>query len=167
MIAKIEVLSKEVIIDNERYEFGMSIHYGDYKIRKTSNTIDVDDEGEIKAGSHTSTVAESKSSFSVHGIDIPNGLFPKYIDSGTKTKLRWPFPMLIILDLGGNHDLNLNSARTEILYDNKWVEFEGNLFFIVCEKIAEKIGKKKWKILKEILIKNIKNDNLLSAISKV
>jgi hypothetical protein len=155
-VDKIEVLAKEVTVDNENYTISMSIYYGDNNtISKSSINIGVSDSGDIESKTSQWDVVKSRAAFSIHGIELPNSLFPEYYSFTNKTTLRWPFPVLLVLDLGGNNDLNLNSARTEILYDSKWIEFEANLFFVICEQISMKIGKKKWNILKEIFIKKL------------
>jgi len=138
------------------------------KISKSSQSISLDDEGEIETGSSYSTLLSSKSSFSIHGIEFPNSLFPEYYyTNSSKTKLLWPFPILLVLDLGGNGDLNLNSARTEIIYDNKWVEFEENLFYIICKQIKHKIGNRSWPYFKDILVKEIKREELLAKVNQL
>lgn len=167
-VDKIEVATKEVEIDGQKFDISMEMSYGTGKISKSSQSISLNDEGEIETGSSFSTLLSSKSSFSIHGIEFPDSLFPEpYYFNSSKTKLHWPFPILLVLDLGGNGDLNLNSARTEIIYDSKWIEFEENLFYITCKQIKHKIGNKWWPYFKGILVKNIKREELLAKLDQL
>ena len=164
-VEKIEIAVKEVELDGERYDMSMKVYYEKYDISKSSQSIGIDDNGDIKQNNSTSTLLKSKSSFSIHGIEFPDSLFPSYYPS--KAKLYWPFPILLVLDLGGVGDLNLNSARTEIIYDNKWMEFEERLFEMVCQKLANEIGKERWNILKQIFIKQTKKQELIEIINSI
>lgn len=167
-VERIEVATKEVEIDGQRFDISMEMFYENGKISKSSQSISLDDEGEIETGSSYSTLLSSKSSFSIHGIEFPNSLFPEYYYTDpSKTKLLWPFPILLVLDLGGNGDLNLNSARTEIIYDSKWIEFEENLFYIICKQIKHKIGNRWWPYYKDILVKKIKREELLAKVKQL
>ncbi len=47
--------------------------------------------------------------------------------------------MLGILDVCSNRNLDLNSARTQILLGNKWDDFEETLAFIICRGIFETV----------------------------
>jgi hypothetical protein len=127
----INKLSKEVIIDEETFELNMEIRLGVNEIDKSSSTIDVDDEGNIKSSSHYSTLAKSKSRFSLHGINYAGNLFPEYYNRDNKSMLKWPLPILIILDVQGENGLDLNSARNEIIYNDKWNKFEEMLAYII------------------------------------
>src|SRR5690606_32575704 len=93
----------------------MEVRLGVNEIDKSSATIDVDDDGNIKSSSHYSTLSKSKSRFSLHGINYAGSLFPDYYNREKKSMLKWPLPMLIILDVQGATGLDLNSARNEIV----------------------------------------------------
>ncbi len=149
-VKKIERLSKIVRIDDEDFELSMELLYSTNKIVKNSTTIDVTDEGEINSSSSSTYMADSKSRFSIHGITYSGELFPNYITREKKTMLKWPMPVLLILNLGGTNDLDLNSARNEIIYSDKWNEFEQNLAFIICTKLKEKVTENYWEKLSKI-----------------
>ncbi len=167
-VEKIEVAVKEVEVDGEKYDMAMDIHYESCQIKKTSQSIGVDDEGNITESVSSSTILKAKSSFSIHGIEFPKNIFPDYYSTyNSKTVLLWPFPVLMVLDLGGDGDLNLNSARTEIIFDNKWIEFEERLFYTVCMQIAKKIGVKRWNKLKQVFIKQTIKQELIEVINKI
>jgi molecular chaperone HtpG len=105
----INKLSKEVIIDDETFDLNMEIRLGVNEIDKNSSTIDVDDVGKIKSSSHYSTLTKSKSRFSLHGINYAGSLFPDYYNNEKKSMLKWPLPILIILDVQGANGLDLNN----------------------------------------------------------
>lgn len=149
-VKKIERLSKTVRIDDEDFELSMELLYNTNKIIKNSTTIDVTDEGGISSNSSNTYMADSKSKFSIHGITYSGELFPSYITREKRAMLKWPMPILLILNLGGENDLDLNSARNEIIYSDKWNEFEQNLAYIICSKIKEKLTPRYWEKLYKI-----------------
>ena len=61
------------------------------------------------------------------------------------------------MDIGENGDLNLNSARDQIIYDEKWLRFEENLYSIICIQLKENLSLSDWKLLNEIIQKNNKD----------
>jgi len=100
-IKTISKLSKEIEIDDEVFDLNMEIHLGVNEINKSSSTIDINDEGHIRSSAHQSTLAKSKSRFSLHGINYAGNLFPDYYSRDHKAKLKWPLPILLILDVQG------------------------------------------------------------------
>jgi hypothetical protein len=166
-VDKINVVLKEVEVDQEKYDMSMDLQYDTCKITKSSQSIGLDDEGNIEQSTSFSTLLGSKSSLSIHGIEFPNSLFPPYYSykDTSKSVFRWPFPIILVLDLGGNGDLNLNSARTEIIYDNVWMEFERSLFKVICRKLSAKLGKRKWNDLKAIFSKRKESAHLLDILN--
>ncbi len=162
----INKLSKEVIIDDETFELNMEIRLGVNEIDKSSSTIDVDDEGNIKSSSHYSTLAKSKSRFSLHGINYAGNLFPEYYNRDKKSMLKWPLPILIILDVQGENGLDLNSARNEIIYNDKWNKFEEMLAYIICKGLKKSLNPKYWQQLVPILLEKSESENFTSGLSR-
>ncbi len=160
----INKLSKEVIIDEETFELNMEIRIGINEIDKSSSTIDVDDEGNIKSSSHYSTLAKSKSRFSLHGINYAGNLFPEYYNREKKSTLKWPLPILIIFDVQGENGLDLNSARNEIIYNDKWNRFEEMLAYIICKGLKKKLAEKYWQHLFPILQEKSESENFTSGL---
>jgi molecular chaperone HtpG len=123
----------------------------DNSIKEISKTLTVDDEGEITEDNNTSHFAKSQSRISFHGIEIPSTIFPdSWVRKPSQVSVVWPFPMLVVLDICGNRDLDLNSPRTEILLNDKWVDLEEELAFQICTLLSEKVTKDYWKTLVEI-----------------
>lgn len=123
-------------------------------ITETSTSISVDEDGEIDTNTSWSERFKSKASLSIHGIEVPYNLFPDYSNRMSKAVLKIPFPFSFRLDIGVNSDLNLNSARDQIIYDEKWLTFEENLYRIICRRLKDILSSSDWKILNEIIQKN-------------
>jgi molecular chaperone HtpG len=163
----INKLSKEVIIDDETFDLNMEIRLGVNEIDKNSSTIDVDDVGKIKSSSHYSTLTKSKSRFSLHGINYAGSLFPDYYNNEKKSMLKWPLPILIILDVQGANGLDLNSARNEIIYNEKWNHFEETLSFLICKGLKQTLSLGYWENLILILQEKSNSGNFLSGLNRV
>lgn len=114
----------------------------------------VHEDGEIDTNTSWSERFKSKASLSIHGIEVPYNLFPDYSNGMSKAALKIPFPFSFRLDIGVNSDLNLNSARDQIIYDEKWLTFEENLYRIICRRLKDTLSSSDWKILNEIIQKN-------------
>lgn len=151
---EIEILSKDVEIDGEIYTLSSNIKYKTNCITETSTSISVDEDGEIDTNTSWSERFKSKASLSIHGIEVPYNLFPDYSNRMSKAVLKIPFPFSFRLDIGVNSDLNLNSARDQIIYDEKWLTFEENLYRIICRRLKDTLSSSDWKILNEIIQKN-------------
>lgn len=163
----IDKLSKDVDIDGVNYELSMEIRYGTNEIEKNSSTIDIDDDGNINSSSHNSRLSKSISRFSIHGITYSGGLFPDYSTRDKKTMLRWTFPMLLVLDLGGINDLDLNSARNEIVFNEEWNDFEQKLAYIICKGLFESVEKDYWKKLESLISEESKSNNFILGLKKL
>lgn len=165
-IKTISKLSKEIEIDDEVFDLNMEIHLGVNEINKSSSTIDINDEGHIRSSSHQSTLAKSKSRFSLHGINYAGNLFPDYYSRDHKAKLKWPLPILLILDVQGKDGLDLNSARNEIIFNEKWNVFERNLSYLICNGVKGMVNEIYWNQLVEIL-KESESENFIAGLELV
>ena len=164
-VSQIDKLSKTIEIDNTKYDLSLEFKYGDNEIKKSGNNISVSDDGQIKSSSAYSSQAHSLSKFSIHGISFSNGLFPDYYNRDKKTMLHWGFPMLLVLDLGGKNDLDLNSARNEIVYDQKWISFEQKLAKVILRSLKDCLETDYWNRFKGILLNMSEvSDNLKTII---
>lgn len=163
-VKAINKLSKEVEIDGETFDLNMEIRLGNNEIDKSSSTIDIDDEGNIKSSSHYSALAKSKSRFSLHGINYAGSLFPEYYNREKKSMLKWPLPILIILDIQGEFGLDLNSARNEIIYNEKWNRFEETLSFLICKGLKQALKSDYWEQLVTILKERTDSENFISGL---
>ena len=63
-----------------------------------------------------------------------------------------------------NSDLNLNSARDQIIYDEKWLTFEENLYQVICKRLKEQLSLSDWERLNEIIQKKWKKIYLVGLL---
>jgi molecular chaperone HtpG len=165
---KIDLSSINIIVEGENYTLDKRLWLSENSIKQDSHSITVNDEGGISKDSSTSGLTTSKSRFSLHGIEIPTTLFPESWRMKTsQVKIKWPFPLILVVDICGNRDLDLNSPRTEIIMSEKWMSFEEELAFIICSGIANAVTNDYWKELKAILIEETNNDLFLRGLNKV
>ena len=64
--------------------------------------------------------------------------------------IQWPIQLLMLLDISGIYDLDLNSSRSEVLNTEKWNKVEEDLAYIFAKNIKTKIGDNSWVNLKGI-----------------
>lgn len=117
-----------------------------------------------------SRLRESKSAISLHGIELPFSLFNKWQgDTYQRSKMHWPICVLLVVNISGNLDLNLNSARTEVLKDDKWINFERVLSKIILQKIKDQVSPQYWSTFKDWLIskKNAENSIFMEQLESI
>ncbi|MRG45691.1 metal-dependent phosphohydrolase [Chitinophaga sp. SYP-B3965] len=165
-VSIINKLSKEVEVEGTTFDLSLEITIGENEIKKTSKAIDIDDEGNVRSTSRTSALARSRSRFSIHGITYAGSFFPDYYSRDKKAMLKWCIPFLIILDLQGSSGLDLNSARNEIIYNEKWNKFEENLAFLLCKGLQAQLDVSYWKQLVELFKEKSKSENFLAGLNR-
>ncbi|SMF92273.1 Molecular chaperone, HSP90 family [Paenibacillus uliginis N3/975] len=165
---QIKLKSKDVEIDFETYNLEKSYKLTENAIQMSSTTISITIGNEIEESFSSSSIVKSKSRFSLHGIEVPTTLFPDYWRTQrNQVQIKWPIPVLLVLDVCGSRDLDLNSSRTQVLLTDKWFQFEEDLAYIVCEAISEKVEENYWNILKDILLTNAKSQPFINGLNKV
>ena len=165
---KIDLSSIDITVEGENYTLDKKLWLSENSIKQDSHTITVNDEGGISKDSSTRSLTTSKSRLSLHGIEIPSTLFPEsWRIKANQIKIKWPFPLILLVDICGNRDLDLNSPRTEIIMSEKWMDFEEELAFIICTGIANSVTKDYWNELKAILVGDTTNDHFLKGLNKV
>ena len=166
-VEKIEVTNKDVEIDGEKFQLEKSINISDNEIELFSTSITIDDDGNIETDSSKRPLAKSKSKIALHGIEVPTTFFPQFWDmQRNQVKISWPFPMLIIVDICGHRDIDLNSARNKIIMSDNWIKFEEDLARIICTKISKSVSIDYWNELKNIFNKS-KNQVFLRGFQQV
>jgi hypothetical protein len=164
---KVTVKSTSIRIENEDYTLEKEIELIPNEIQLSSTSVTVNDARKIEKKNFKTTIAKSQSRISLHGIEIPMSLFPAAWERQKgQAQLTWPFPVLIILDVCGNRDLNLNSSRSQILSDEIWLEFEEDIVAEICLQIKQKVGNEYWNDLLPI-IKKTKNQIFLEGLKRV
>lgn len=138
------------------------------KIEEEATSITVNEDSDISTYNSTNIISKSKSKISLHGIEVPCNLFPDYWEKKeNQATLSFPFPIVLIVDISGRRDLDLNSSRSEIILSEKWFDFEENLAYLICKKISEQTEIKYWNEFKRLCGENSKNDAFLRAIEKI
>lgn len=167
-VEKIDLTAKEIDIEGKKYTLEKSIRIGENIISEVSKSISINDKGEIRSYDSTTEASRSISQLSLHGIEVPTKLF-KYEWETKKNHIRisWPFPLILVVDVSGERDLDLNSPRTEILLTDKWTSFEEDLAFLICQNIANQVSDDYWSRLKEVLIAASKSDTFLIGLNRV
>ncbi|MDA7747280.1 ATP-binding protein [Psychromonas sp.] len=164
----IEMTSRSIEIEGDSYSLEKSIKLSGKEISESSTSITINEDGSIDSSDSRRVLYESKSRLSLHGIEIPSSLFPQIWNmQKNQVKLSWPMPLLLVLDICGSNDLDLNSPRTQIIMSDKWLKFEESLSFEILSKIANSVTPTYWEKLKKVLKSNTKNEIFISSLNKV
>lgn len=167
-VGEISLNSRDILIEGENYTLEKNIKISENSITGTSKTITINDDGDISESDSYNEFARSKSLLSLHGIEVPTTLFPNtWSLKSNQVKISWPFPLIIVVDICGNRDLDLNSPRTQIIMSENWINFEEELAFIICSEISKQVSVKYWNELKEVLCKRTRNEIFLRSINRV
>lgn len=165
---QINKTSIEVSVDGEKYTLEKKLWISENSIQQDSTSLTVNDDGGISQSSSSYDLAKSESRLSLHGIEVPSSLFQlRWEIFRHQVRISWPFPLILVIDICGKRDLDLNSSRTQIIHSKKWQEFEEDLAFIVCSGIASQVSAKYWSELKKILISVTQNQTFLRGLNKV
>jgi len=166
-VEDIELNSIDVMVEGNSYTLKKKLWISTNAIVQESNSITINDDNEISKDSSKSRLAVSKSRLSLHGIEVPASLFPEdWQRKENQVKISYPFPLILVVDICGNRDLDLNSPRTEIIFSEKWFDFEEELSFIICSGIKDSVTKEYWDELKK-LFQRSKNENFIRSLNKI
>lgn len=67
--------------------------------------------------------------------------FPDYFAAQIqKAKLIWPLPVLFVVNIGDLADLDVNSARTETFFTEKWLLFEEVIAYNFLKGLSEQVS---------------------------
>jgi len=164
----LELTAKDITIEEKTYTLEKKLGLSENAISQNSKTLTINGERKVIESNSSDYYAKSKSKISLHGIEIPKSLFPEsWIRSKNQVKISWPFPLLLVVDINGHRDLELNSSRTEIIYSEKWTNFEEELARQICQQIANQVSLEYWITLKNILENKSKNETFLKGLSQV
>jgi len=161
----LDIYQKEVIVEGESFTLSSSISYSINCIHKSSTSLEVNEDGCVNTNESFREICKSSSYLSIHGIDVPCRIFRDYTNYSQKTVLEFPFPIRFRLDIGSTNDLNLNSARTQIIYDELWISFERQFTEMIIKKIKENVSASIWNNMKIIFSKNTNNAIFLELIN--
>lgn len=164
----IEMSSRSIDIEGDSYRLEKSIRLSGKEISESSTSITIDEDGSVDSSDSRRVLYESKSRLSLHGIEVPSSLFPQSWNmQKNQVKLSWPMPLLLVVDICGPNDLDLNSPRTQIIMSDKWLKFEESLSFEILSKIANSVTPAYWERLKEVLTNNTKNEIFINSLNRV
>lgn len=167
-VERIELNTRDVEIEGESYTLERELRIDVNSIKESSKTITISDDGDIRTDDSYSKLASSNSKISLHGIEIPSSLFPeRWRMKNNQVKINWPFPLIIVIDVCGNRDLDLNSPRTEIIISEKWTDFEEQLARIVCQNIKASVEIDYWNRLIEIFNNSNSSENFIRALNEI
>ena len=157
-VPQIKMRSKTVDIEGSPYELKKSLLLVRNNISLVTTSISIDEDGVIDESEGHSTMFESKSRLSLHGIEVPSKLFDNWWRvKKNQAILRWPMPALIVVDVCGSLDLDLNTSRTEILIGESWSRFEEILTKEILTKIADSVPNEYWEQFTKVFLKESKH----------
>lgn len=166
--SNIDMTSKSIEIEGEHYTLDKSLQISSNEINESTTSITIDEDGGIEQSDSDSYLCTSISRLSLHGIEVPTTLFSgSWRMQKNQVKLDWPFPMVIVADVCGSMDLDLNSSRTQIIMSEKWQKLEEILAFEICSGIANSVSTEYWDNLSRLLHKNTKNEIFIESLSRV
>lgn len=167
-VEKIDLTARDIEIEGEKYTLEKKITIGENIISVVSKSISINDTGKITSYESTSETSRSRSKLSLHGIEVPTNLF-RYAFQTEKNQVRisWPFPLILVLDICGERDLDLNSSRMEILDGEKWMSFEEDLAYLVGKAVSDQVSVDYWNELKKIILKSSKSREFSRGISRI
>lgn len=167
-VKEVSLTSKDIPIDGILYTLERKLLNSENSIEEISKTITIDENANIKEKQSYGTFTRSKSKISLHGIEIPANLFAETWQlKSNQVRISWPFPLVIVVDICGNRDLDLNSPRTEIIMSEKWINFEEELAYQICNSIAQEVTTEYWTEWKRIISEGNKNEQFLRGLNKV
>ncbi len=165
---QINKTSIDVSVDGEKYTLEKKLWISENSIQQDSTSLTVNDDGGISQSNSSNDLAKSRSRLSLHGIEVPNSLFQySWQIFRNQVRISWPFPLILVIDICGNRDLDLNSSRTQIVLTNKWLDFEEDLAFKVCTGIANQVSREYWLELKNIFFNVTQNETFLRGLNRV
>ncbi|MEQ3637667.1 MAG: ATP-binding protein [Thalassolituus sp.] len=166
--SKIEVKSRTVDINGEKYELEKNIYVSENEIKESATNISIDEDGEIDQADSYRNLNKSYSKISLHGIEVPTTVFPEFWRmKKNQVKLSWPLPMIIVIDVCGDSDLDLNSSRTQIIMSDKWADLERRLAAEVFTEVKNKVSDDYWSRLKGLLLDNTDNQILIQELNLI
>lgn len=160
--------TKTVEIDGEDYDLKKTLRLSGKEISLDTTTITIDEDGGIDSSDSSSRLAHSKSRISLHGIEVPSSLFPEtWSMQKNQVSLAWPIPILLVVDICGSMDLDLNSSRTQILMSDKWIKLEEALAKEILLEIFHSVKEEYWEDLKHILLEESKSEAFFRSLNNI
>lgn len=167
-VSSLEMTSRSIDIEGESFPLEKSLQMTSDEINESTTSITIDENGGIEQSDSYNYLCKSKSRLSLHGIEVPTTLFPEsWRMQKNQVKLSWPFPMVVVVDVCGDMDLDLNSSRTQIIMSEKWQKLEEVLAFKICSEIANLVSVEYWHELVKLLSSSNKNKMFIESLNRV
>jgi hypothetical protein len=143
--------AKSVDIQGSIFPLNRKIYVSQGFLTQEASIITVDDSGRIHTSNSTSHLLKSKCKMSFHGIEVPHNLTVEpWALKPNMANIQWPIQFLMLLDISGTYDLDLNSSRSEVLNTEKWNKVEEDLAYIFAKNIKIRVDDNNWVNLKKI-----------------
>ncbi len=164
-----ELNNKTYKLEDESFEFKRKVRAADNGYIFDTKGVAYDKNGDLKAKDNINWVCNSRSILSLHGIEVATTLFPsQYSKINNQAELKWPIPMVMVIDVNGKGDLDLNASRTMILATDKFDSFEENLLFETLNKLQPQLDEEKFKAYLQVLEKSaITNENFAKGLARI
>ena len=149
-VTHLEEISKSLTIEEKEYKFKTSWELEINRLHRASENIDPNTiGGDLKVVPNNSMFRESRSKIALHGIEVPMSMFAQWNENIYQhAKVNWPICIIVKINISGILDINLNSARSEILIDDKWKEFEQKFALLLCKGLKEQVSDSYWEEFK-------------------
>jgi molecular chaperone HtpG len=167
-VRSLEIKGKNIELEGDLFPLSRLFSVSGNGIIVESKTIGPNVAGKIVSNSSNEFLARSQSKISLHGIELADNLFKEsWNTKAGQVRLDWPFPIILIVDINGNRDLDINSARSEILKGLQWDEFETELAFVICAGIEKNVSKPYWEQFRQNLQDITLSSNFKKGLYKV
>lgn len=104
----------------------------------------------IETGTNYEQVLVSGSELSVCGVSVPMNLLPRsWEERSQQARLHFPGAMYLKLDIAKSDTIDLNSARTQIIANEKWQRLAERLGFVICRGLKNVVTNQYWVKLKK------------------
>lgn len=150
-VNSIEIDQKEVSFQGISYPLKKTVRIDGTRLYQESTYISVDEQGNLVSSNSHSHPLPSNCKVSLHGIDVPHNLTTEsWQRKPNLSYLCFPFQTVLVFDVSGNFDLDLNSARTEILKTENWNTVHRELSRIICKNIKSTVSTQYWNDLLKV-----------------
>jgi molecular chaperone HtpG len=165
--AEVELFSREVTVGGfSPVEVRTTLDLGVNEIVRHADSLEIAEDDVCTSHGYSSEVG-SQCEIAVHDISVPMNLLRRIWEAPRSgTRLSYPFAMNLCVDVVDSLDLDLNTARSEILFGDKWLEFTQSLSFIICRGVRRAVEPAYWKELMRIWRGQSNIDYFLHAIER-
>lgn len=158
-VLQIKLPEHNIQIDNINFELSTQLYYNIFGIFRESLSIELTERDQVGIVRNSDILISSNSIVSINGIGVPCNIFRNRMNYAQKSVLNFPLPVLLLLDVGSKTPLNLNTARTQIIYDNDWNTFEKRIVESICKSLCLQMAEK-WKYMKKVICQKLNNKEL-------